>query len=100
MVAAHRGRLECARALLRAGADPNFVNTAGGLVRGRTHRGGHGVHRLLLLAHVGWGMTARSGTAIESRPTCNPSIHASLQSPPVTFNLAPSDNRYAGKDQR
>lgn len=29
MVAAHRGRLECARALLRAGADPNYVNTAG-----------------------------------------------------------------------
>lgn len=26
MVAAHRGRLECAKALLRAGADPNFMN--------------------------------------------------------------------------
>lgn len=26
MVCAHRGRLDCARALLRAGADPNFVN--------------------------------------------------------------------------
>ena len=26
MAAAHRGRLECARALLRAGADPNFRN--------------------------------------------------------------------------
>eukprot|EP00951_Prasinocladus_malaysianus_P016688 scaffold130443_cov50-Prasinocladus_malaysianus.AAC.1 len=26
MTAAHRGRLEAARALLRAGADPNFVN--------------------------------------------------------------------------
>ena len=31
MVAAHRGRLECARALLRAGADPDFVNGAGDL---------------------------------------------------------------------
>jgi hypothetical protein len=32
MVAAHRGRLECARALLRAGADPNYMNAAGDLV--------------------------------------------------------------------
>lgn len=29
MVALHRGRLECAKALLRAGADPNYVNDAG-----------------------------------------------------------------------
>ncbi len=29
MVALHRGRLECAKALLRAGADPNFQNYAG-----------------------------------------------------------------------
>lgn len=29
MVALHRGRLECAKALLRAGADPNYVNHAG-----------------------------------------------------------------------
>lgn len=28
MVASHRGRLECAKALLRAGADPNFQNVA------------------------------------------------------------------------
>lgn len=28
MVASHRGRLECAKALLRAGADPNFQNLA------------------------------------------------------------------------
>lgn len=28
MVASHRGRLECAKALLRAGADPNFTNGA------------------------------------------------------------------------
>ena len=27
--AAHRGRLECSRALLRAGADPNYTNSAG-----------------------------------------------------------------------
>ena len=32
MVAAHRGRLECAKALLRAGADPNYMNAAGDLV--------------------------------------------------------------------
>ena len=31
MVAAHRGRLECAKALLRAGADPNYMNGAGDL---------------------------------------------------------------------
>ncbi|KAI8470868.1 MAG: ankyrin repeat-containing domain protein [Monoraphidium minutum] len=31
MVAAHRGRLECAKALLRAGADPNYVTGAGDL---------------------------------------------------------------------
>ncbi|GMH40294.1 hypothetical protein BSKO_08198 [Bryopsis sp. KO-2023] len=31
MVACHRGRLECARALLRAGADPNYANKAGDL---------------------------------------------------------------------
>ena len=29
MVALHRGRRECAKALLRAGADPNYVNNAG-----------------------------------------------------------------------
>ncbi|DBA65967.1 hypothetical protein WJX79_002269 [Trebouxia sp. C0005] len=28
MVASHRGRLECAKALLRAGADPNYTNGA------------------------------------------------------------------------
>ena len=28
MVASHRGRLECAKALLRAGADPNYTNEA------------------------------------------------------------------------
>ena len=31
MVAAHRGRLESAKALLRAGADPNYINGAGDL---------------------------------------------------------------------
>ncbi|KAK9916075.1 hypothetical protein WJX75_008265 [Coccomyxa subellipsoidea] len=32
MVAAHRGRYECCRALLRAGADPNYMNKASDLV--------------------------------------------------------------------
>ena len=31
MVAAHRGRVECAKALLRGGADPNYCNKAGGM---------------------------------------------------------------------
>jgi ankyrin repeat protein len=31
MVAAHRGRKECAKALLRAGADVNYVNKGGDL---------------------------------------------------------------------
>ena len=31
MVASHRGRLECAKALLRAGADPNYTNGAADL---------------------------------------------------------------------
>lgn len=31
MVACHRGRLECTKALLRAGADPNYMNGAGDL---------------------------------------------------------------------
>lgn len=33
MCAAHRGRLECAKALLRSGADPNYMNNNGDLVR-------------------------------------------------------------------
>lgn len=33
MCAALRGRLECAKALLRSGADPNFQNSNGDLVR-------------------------------------------------------------------
>lgn len=36
MCAAHRGRLECAKALLRSGADPNFMNGSGDLVRSAT----------------------------------------------------------------
>jgi hypothetical protein len=32
MAAAHRSRLECCKALLRAGADPNFCNSAADLV--------------------------------------------------------------------
>lgn len=31
MVAGHRGRLECAKALLRAGADPNLINAGADL---------------------------------------------------------------------
>ena len=32
MCAAHRSRLECCKALLRSGADPNYINAAGDLV--------------------------------------------------------------------
>ncbi|KAL6779868.1 hypothetical protein ACKKBG_A14075 [Auxenochlorella protothecoides x Auxenochlorella symbiontica] len=47
MVAAHRGRLECAKALLRAGADPNFVNNGGDLTLFWALDGGVEITKLL-----------------------------------------------------
>lgn len=53
MCAAHRGRLEAARALLRAGADPNFANAAGDLVLFWAVDGGVEMVKLLVEARVG-----------------------------------------------
>ncbi|KAG2438013.1 hypothetical protein HXX76_005627 [Chlamydomonas incerta] len=48
MVAAHRGRLEAARALLRAGADPNYINYGGDSVLFWAIDGGPALIKLLL----------------------------------------------------
>lgn len=48
MVACHRGRLECAKALLRAGADPNYVNGAGDLTLFWAIDGGAAMIKLLI----------------------------------------------------
>ncbi|GLC35879.1 hypothetical protein PLESTB_000515500 [Pleodorina starrii] len=48
MVAAHRGRLECARALLRAGADPSYINNGGDSVLFWAIDGGPDMIRLML----------------------------------------------------
>lgn len=47
MVACHRGRLECVKALLRAGADPNYMNKAHDLTLFWGIDGGVDVIRLL-----------------------------------------------------
>eukprot|EP00878_Enallax_costatus_P023893 GHUV01025452.1.p1 GENE.GHUV01025452.1~~GHUV01025452.1.p1 ORF type:complete len:134 (+),score=37.09 GHUV01025452.1:1062-1463(+) len=47
MVACHRGRLECAKALLRAGADPNYVNGGGDLTLFWGIDGGPAIIKLL-----------------------------------------------------
>ena len=48
MAAAHRSRLEACKALLRAGADPNFCNSAGDLVLFWAIDGGVEVVKLLV----------------------------------------------------
>lgn len=48
MVASHRGRLECAKALLRAGADPNYTNGAADLTLFWAIDGGVEMIKLLL----------------------------------------------------
>jgi hypothetical protein len=48
MAAAHRSRLEACKALLRAGADPNFCNSAGDLVLFWATDGGVEVMKLLV----------------------------------------------------
>lgn len=48
MVASHRGRLECMKALLRAGADPNFMNGAGDLTLFWAMDGGVDATKLLI----------------------------------------------------
>lgn len=58
MVAAHRGRLEAAKALLRAGADPNYMNNAGDLVIFWGIDGG--VEIIKLLVEYGCDLDARN----------------------------------------
>mmetsp|Transcript_10856 Transcript_10856/g.27346 ORF Transcript_10856/g.27346 Transcript_10856/m.27346 type:complete len:141 (-) Transcript_10856:923-1345(-) len=58
MCAAHRGRLECATALLRAGADPNYVNGAGDLTLFWAIDGG--VELIKVLNEYGADLDARS----------------------------------------
>lgn len=48
MVAAHRSRLECCKALLRAGADPNYMNQAGDLTLFWALDGGVEVTKLMV----------------------------------------------------
>lgn len=59
MVASHRGRLECAKALLRAGADPNFHNEADDLTMFWAIDGG--VEMIKLLYEYGRGQHLSTG---------------------------------------
>ena len=58
MSAAHRGRLECAKALLRSGADPNFMNNADDLTIFWAIDGG--VEMIKLLHEYGADLDARN----------------------------------------
>ena len=58
MSAAHRGRLECAKALLRSGADPNFMNNADDLTLFWAIDGG--VEMIKLLHEYGADLDARN----------------------------------------
>ncbi len=52
MAAAHRARLECCKALLRSGADPNFCNNAADIVLFWAIDGGVEVIKLLYEARA------------------------------------------------
>lgn len=58
MSACHRGRLEAARALLRSGADPNFMNASGDLTLFWAIDGG--VELIKLLQDYGADLDART----------------------------------------
>ena len=66
MVALHRGRLECAKALLRAGADPNYMNGAGDLTLFWAIDGG--VECMKLLAECVLSLRALDDCTLVPRP--------------------------------
>jgi hypothetical protein len=66
MVALHRGRLECAKALLRAGADPNYMNGAGDLTLFWAIDGG--VECIKLLAECAMSLCAQC-TLLKQNPS-------------------------------
>ena len=73
MAAAHRARLECCKALLRAGADPNFMNSASDLVLFWGIDGG--VEIIKLLYEARGGRRGRGGH--EGTPALPPSAAGS-----------------------
>lgn len=71
MAAAHRARLECCKALLRAGADPNFMNNASDLVLFWGIDGGVEIIKLLYEARACRGRDERQAgatTGLVQRP--------------------------------
>ena len=74
MAAAHRSRLEACKALLRAGADPNYCNAAGDLVLFWATDGGVEIIKLLVEVRtlraprllLGRNLSAHSCTTRES----------------------------------
>jgi hypothetical protein len=83
MAAAHRARLECCKALLRAGADPNFMNSASDLVLFWGIDGGVEIIKLLCEARGGsrgawgtrgdsWAVSVRPGALLATRRPCPP----------------------------
>lgn len=73
MCAAHRSRLECCKALLRSGADPNYINAAGDLVLFWGIDGGIEIIKLLHeVRRAGEGGTARTGHQRAAYPLAPP----------------------------
>ena len=84
MAAAHRGRYECCKALLRSGADPNYVNKADDLVLFWGIDGG--VEIIKLLYEYGADLDMR--TAKDWTPLSYAKVR--LPSPSLHHSLAPS----------
>ena len=72
MAAAHRGHLESARALLRAGADPNYINGWAPLLSSPpTANGGHS-----LLRHMHEVCRAQGAYALAGESGCMMRMHS------------------------